>query len=78
MKSKKSRQKWWTESLSPEQREQYIKHVQAKKAERRKKHPVKTKERPMITPETKADWQAKILKKNPWLEDLLPGNLSRS
>lgn len=76
-KTKAQRRKWWTESLSSEQRALYIKMVQARKAERCKNKPpdVNWMDNPKypwyktgVNPENREQWLRMIKKKNPWLK----------
>ena len=68
VQSKAKRQRWWN-SLTPEQQEDYIEHKQELKAKKRATTPITNKyPEPIITAENRAEWEKKILSKNPWMQ----------
>ena len=68
-KTKKQRKQWWN-SLTPEQQEDYIEHKQELKAKKRQTSPITNKyPEPIITAENRAEWEKKILSKNPWMTE---------
>ena len=75
--TKKQRQEWW-KSLSPDQKEAYIKKRQDKKTlNRKKRSPIRynVKDYPWlnggVNSSNREQWLAMIKKKNPWLNNTL-------
>ena len=67
-KTKAQCRKWWY-SLTPDEQEAQIEKWQEQKEARRKKNPVKVRQRYYITVKTRLKWLKKIVRKNPWLLD---------
>ncbi len=65
-KSKAERRRWWL-SRTEEERQTYIQHKQAEKAEKRQGKPSACPIFPVIDSSNRKEWQDKILKLNLWL-----------
>ena len=70
-KSNKQKRRDWWKSLTPEQQEDYIEHKQELKAKKRAITPITNKyPEPIITAKNAVFWRNRILRMNPWLNDL--------
>lgn len=67
MKKTKAQRQRWFYGLTPNQQAKYIAGSNQRKAERRKRYPVKVRQRYYITLRTRLKWLKKIVGKNPWL-----------